>query len=213
MTTETLNLFPIKIYKTKFEEIEDLKTLVVPKLEQLWDQASMVQNEITDCVVGKTDCGYVIDANLEKWPELQGLVDFLNQHVKEYWKQLGYSKSLEPYVHNLWSNRSHDRSYIHSHIHSPMPIAGCVYLTANKEMGTFVLEDPNELLLRSQPVDNPDVIAEFEIEVTPGEVLMFPGYVRHRTKLNKTNQPRMTLPFVIGCRGTFLTNHWISQQK
>lgn len=206
-----LNFFPIKIYRTQYDKIEELKTAIVPKLEQLWDQAAMVSNEITDCVIGRTDCGYVIDSNLETWPETQELVSFLNSEVQTYWNELEYSKSLKPYVHNLWANRSHDRSYIHSHIHSPMPIAGCVYLTANKEMGTFILEDPNEMLLRSQPVDNPDAIAEVEIEVQPGDVLMFPGYIRHRTKANKTNLPRMTLPFVIGCEGKFSTGHWVSR--
>ena len=70
-----------------------------------------------------------------------------------------------------------------------MPIAGCVYLDVNEKMGNFVLEDPNEMLLRSQPIDNPDIIAEAEVIVNSGDVLMFPGYVRHRTITNKTSTP------------------------
>ena len=208
--SELLNFFPIKVYKTQFDQINDLKSLIMPKLEVMWDQASMVQNEITDCVVGRTDCGYVIDPNLEKWPEMCSLIDFLNVQVCEYWQQLGYSKSLEPYVHSMWSNRTYERSYIHSHIHSPMPIAGTVYLDVNKDMGNFILEDPNEMLLRSQPVDNPDAIAEVEINVSIGDVIMFPGYVRHRTVRNITSTPRITLPFVVGCKGSFPTDHWRS---
>lgn len=210
MSYQIQEYFPIKIYKAHFDPIIELKTSMMSKLSTLWEQAAEVSNEITDCVVGRTDCGYVIDPHLDRWEETQELIEFLNKHVQTYWEALGYSKTLQPYVHSMWSNRSYERSYIHSHIHSPMPIAGTVYLEVNKDMGNFVLEDPNEMLLRSQPVDDPDAIAEAEIDVAAGDVLMFPGYVRHRTISNKTTTPRITLPFVIGCKGTFATDHWRS---
>lgn len=208
MTIETF--FPIKVFRSYYNEIESLRSSLIPKLLTLWEDASMVSNEITECVIGRTDCGFVIDSHLEKWEETRHLIDFLNSEVQGYWKELGYSKTLEPYVWSMWSNRSHERSYIHSHIHSPMAIAGAVYLDVDEGMGNFVIEDPNEMLIRSQPVDNPDIIGEAELDVKSGDVLMFPGYVRHRTITNSTNKPRITLPFVVGCKGNFMSDHWRS---
>lgn len=201
------NLFPTKIYRTTYPGIEELKSKLFPKLENHFnpDKAHVLMSE--ECITT-----YNENRQVNTWPEVQNLIKFLNIHIKNYWNELNYHPELEPYIIEMWANKSTAGGWIYHHTHTPNPIVGTCYLSVSPEQGNLFFQDPLEMVKSSQPC-NIDQFNEFEQEVplSAGDVILFPGYLRHRTYPNKSNDSRIVLSFNIGCSGTYITNQWITK--
>jgi hypothetical protein len=90
-----------------------------------------------------------------------------------------------------------------------MPFTAVLYVDASPEQGNLVIENPLEMVLMTQPV-SPDVkypLGE-EIAVSSGDLVIFPGFLRHSVKPNNTDKPRLILGFNIGCRGQYWSSQW-----
>lgn len=201
------NLFPTKIYRTKYPGIQELIVNLLPKLEDCFnpDKSHVLMSE--ECITT-----YSQNRQVNTWPETQDLVNFLNVHIKNYWKELNYQQTLEPYIIEMWANKSTTGGWIYHHTHTPNPIVGTCYLSVSPTQGNLFFQDPLEMVKSSQPC-NIDQFDEFEQEVPleVGDIVLFPGYLRHRTYPNQSTEPRIVLSFNIGCSGQYITNQWINK--
>jgi uncharacterized protein (TIGR02466 family) len=109
----------------------------------------------------------------------------------------------------MWANVTPKDGYIDSHLHGNMPFTGVLYIDASSEQGNLFIENPMEMVLMNQPI-GPDIkypLGE-EITVKSGDLIMFPGYIRHSVKPNLSDRPRLILAFNIGCRGQYWSAQW-----
>jgi uncharacterized protein (TIGR02466 family) len=135
--------------------------------------------------------------DLHTWPELKEVVEFINHHAHEYWKALGYRKDMKPGVYEMWANRYTPNSFIDYHNHAPIHMTSTFILKREEGAGNIVFENPLETLLKHQPyevtAENFYNLFEEEIEGHAGDLVIFPGYLKHKTRPNASNFDRIML--------------------
>lgn len=190
-----IDIFPVKIYKTKFSgDIESLKNNIVPKLQECYNKTTEFNQ---DSMRGDGLCSYNVMRDLHTWPELKPIVDFLNEHAWNYWQAIGYDINQRPGVYEMWSNIYKHDAFIDAHTHAPIHMTASFYLQMPANGGNIVFEHPNTILMKHQPYgfDKTRYGQTFEHEITveTGDVIFFPGWLTHKTKPNLSNEDRIII--------------------
>jgi len=210
---KTTELFSIPIYEVEFPNFE--KTLKDPikqhilskfnsNLSSNYDEHEhpIVEGSIVKLLDTVSD-----DSNLNKMHDenMNVLADFLLEHCKEYWKILDFTHYLEPRILHLWAGIQKKGSRTVSHNHNPVPIGGVFYLESRPEQGNLLLENPLDLLLGKNITNaNNDRVPNrlyHEVEAYTGKLVLFPGWMKHHTKGNPTDDVRIALAVNYGCQG------------
>jgi uncharacterized protein (TIGR02466 family) len=208
--SKSINLFPTVIYRDFYPKVEDLRVGLFSKLDQIFENSKINNNVF---MREGTVCSYNSDSYLHrKFPnETDEVVMFVEQVAKEYWNACNYHNNLTPFVFQMWANKTPKGGYVNSHLHGNMPFSAVLYVDASPEQGNLVLENPMEMILMTQPI-SPDVKypMEQEISVSSGDLVMFPGYLRHRVLPNKLDRDRLILGFNIGSKGEYWAHQWVN---
>jgi uncharacterized protein (TIGR02466 family) len=175
------NIFPTKIYKVKFtENLSTFKEKVMPILEEAFKK-TLKDNQKS---MRGGLCSFNTVRDLHKLPEFQSYVDFVNQHLPIYWKELGYGG--RPHITQMWANIYPPGSFIESHNHSPTNATINFYLQKSSRSGNIVFEHPTETLLRHQPFTEESYkMFNYEVDAEEGDIVMFPGYLQHKSLPNR----------------------------
>jgi uncharacterized protein (TIGR02466 family) len=204
---QPVELFPTKIYRDFFPNFDQIKKQLFPKLEKLFLETTDNNNAF---MKGGTLCSYHSGSYLHSdYPEeTKEVVEFVESAARDYWKICNYYQELEPVVFQLWANFTPNGGWVHSHLHGNMPFTGVLYIDASPEQGNLIIENPLDMVLMSQPI-GPDVPYPMgqEITVNSGDLVMFPGYIKHSVKPNTIDRPRLVLGFNIGCKGNYWSQH------
>jgi hypothetical protein len=135
---------------------------------------------------------------------LKSVFDFITEHGKAYWKELGLSTMLDPYVLQLWATATGRGGFVASHNHNPVPIAGVFYLRARPELGNLFVENPLDLVIGKSPRQVDTMVPtrlNYEVESYSGKLVLFPGWMKHFTKPNPVDEIRMSMAVNFGCEG------------
>jgi uncharacterized protein (TIGR02466 family) len=204
----SVNLFPITVYRDCYPKVQELKESLFSKLDKVFNDTKNNNNVF---MRNGTLCSYNSNSNLHReFPEeTKAVIEFVEKSAQKYWNDLNYHKELTPFIFQMWANRTPRGGYINSHLHGNMPFTAVLYVDASPEQGNIVIENPLEMILMTQPI-GPDVKYPMgqELEVNTGDLIMFPGYIRHSVKPNTTDRDRLILGFNIGCRGNYWTSQW-----
>jgi uncharacterized protein (TIGR02466 family) len=205
---QEVDLFSVKVYRNFYSNVEELKRTLLPALTPIFEDVNENNNVF---MRNGTVCSYHTSSDIHlRYPEqTREVIEFVENAAKDYWISSGYHKDLEPFVFQLWANKTPAGGYIDSHLHGNMPFTGVLYLDASPAQGNIIIENPLEMILMTQPI-GPDVKYPMgqELEVNTGDLIMFPGYIRHSVKPNTTDRDRLILGFNIGCRGNYWTSQW-----
>jgi uncharacterized protein (TIGR02466 family) len=194
------NLFATKIYKKKFTgDLTKFQEHIIPQLDKIFEesahhnQASMRDGGI---------CSFNVYDTIHKQLDMKEITDFVDSSAAEYWKELGLIKS-KVMVNHAWANIYPPGSYIENHNHIPATVVASFYLKKPINSGNMVFENPMSAILRYQPYnglhDKDDYVNAFDttIEVDEGDLVMFPGYLMHKTEKNMSTENRVILGFNI----------------
>lgn len=138
-----------------------------------------------------------------KNPDLKKLYDWMSDQCRKYWDELGYNQLLNPYIIQMWGLYQGPGGFTASHNHQSIPIAASFYVDAENK-GNFVLEDPSELVLSRCPynkIKGTPKRFHHEIEVKNGRLVLFPGWMKHFSRENKTQEDRILMAINYGCYG------------
>jgi uncharacterized protein (TIGR02466 family) len=129
-----------------------------------------------------------------KLPEFREYFEWLKFMVREIAVQgMGYSTVYHKYsITNSWLNVHYQNGKTHPHVHSNTFMAAAAYLHMPENGGYFEAKDPLEDLKSFYYHDTHDWMWR-EIPVVSGDILVFPGWLRHRTQENKSNEERWVL--------------------
>lgn len=192
MTTK--EIFPIHIYVTQYPgDIKELRDALLPKIDPLF---SLTKTNNQASMRGKGICSYNTARDLNLGPAFAPLVEFINSHAELYWKTLGYDNSMRPEVYEMWANIYKHESFIEMHNHSPIHMTASFYLAHPINGGNIVFEHPNATVLKHQPYDVNQIrytAFEQEISVTTGTLVIFPGYINHKTQPNMSTKDRIII--------------------
>lgn len=190
-------IHPVKIYKVHYDgDLEFLKSSVIPKLNDVFEKTKL-NNQ--DSMRNGGLCSYNVVRELHRTiPELSSYISFLKHHLAIYWKELNYDNKKNPFILDVWANTYKTGSFIDMHNHSPIAITGSFYLQKTTNSGNIVFENPLDTVLRHQPVDtsNIDNYGSWfnkEITVNEGDLILFPGYLRHMTTPNLDTTDRIII--------------------
>jgi uncharacterized protein (TIGR02466 family) len=190
-----IDIFPVKIYKTSYTgDIDSLRNSILPKLLDCYNKTTEFNQ---GSMRGDGLCSYNVMRDLHKWPELKLLVDFINEHAWQYWKDIGYNTNQRPGVYEMWSNIYKHNSFIEAHTHAPIHMTASFYLDMPSDGGNIAFEHPNTTLLKHQPYPLDDIrygtVFEHEVEIKTGDLVLFPGWLVHKTKPNNSMQDRIII--------------------
>jgi uncharacterized protein (TIGR02466 family) len=137
-------------------------------------------------------------------PAFIELHDWIQEQGKKYWEVLNLTKFLDPYVMQYWVNAVPRGGFVASHNHNPVPISGVFYINAEPRMGNLYLENPMELVLGKSAYHTDTRTPTrftYEVESKSGKLVFFPGWMKHHTKPNPTDDIRMSMAVNYGCVG------------
>lgn len=207
--SNSLDLFAIKVHRDFYSKTDELKNNLFPKLKSIFEQTKGNNNIFMQ---DGTLCSYHTGSDIHKrFPdETKDIVEFIEEAARKYWKDCNYHKDLEPFVYQMWANETPQGGWITPHLHGSTVFTGVLYVDASPEQGNLILENPLDMLLMSQPI-GPDVEYPMikEISVNTGDIIMFPGFLKHSVRPNTIDRPRLILAFNIGCRGSYWSGQWI----
>ena len=197
------DLFPTTIYEAQWPEFEkiqgELISRVMPYFEtHLSDGNDYVDSEGKDVFKRTTP-------NLHLEPAFKDVIEFIEFHGREYWKIMGWTTQETPYVLQLWANEVPPGGFTASHNHNPVAAGGSIYLDADPLKGNIHLEDPMQMVKGRMPMDwqfKPYLYTE-EIPVQAGKIIMFPGYLMHHVRSNRSTSNRIVLGYNFGLSWTY----------
>lgn len=194
------NLFPTLVHKSAYTgDLASLQASILPELSSIFEDAKS-NNQVSMRNGGI--CSVNTCNKLQDKFDLTELIEFVTQSVNEYWKALGYVDANVRVFH-AWANKYPPGSYIDNHNHSPSPLTASFYLKKPTESGNIVFENPISTLLRYQPYkglgDSENYASAFDetVIVNEGELVIFPGWLMHKTEINNSTDDRIIIGFDI----------------
>lgn len=199
-----INLFSLPVYKINILDHLNLIDL----RDKLQAEFSKSSNQVSDLEKNGGISTYTTNCNIHLEDYAKQISDIVLYHSRLYWKILDIDARLEPRIDQCWSNIHYDNSLTIEHSHSLYPIVATVYIKAEKNSGDLVLINPMEYGLTHIPYGVPiENKTETSIKVSTGDLVLFPGWVRHKTKENLSNQPRIVISYNINYDGKYLSSN------
>ena len=191
------NIFAIPIYKVRYPGPLDQIEANIRKIFAD-NQADIAENNINLMREGSVSSARVAE-HLHKNKEFQEVTDFYHHHAEIFWNALNYDNRRPPRLRIMWANIYTPGSYIDSHDHCPMPLTGAFYVKKPVNSSNIIFEHPLELILKHQPIagirDRQQYFnfVEQEIEVEQGDLVLFPSYLRHKTRPSNDAEDRIII--------------------
>lgn len=200
---QSRDIFPTKIFEAEFPDFDKIQTEILNAIIPYFKDPA-AGNEYID---GQGNPLIIRTFNdLHKDPAFAKIVDFIEYQANEYWNLSGFTTRVKPYILQMWANEIPPGGFTPAHNHNPVPIGGAFYIDATPNKGNLYLEDPMEMVQGKMPRDflhKPYLYTE-TITVKPGKLIMFPGWMRHHTRSNMTDENRYVLGFNIGAWQSFM---------
>jgi len=194
-------IFPTRYWEAEFPNFDLIKDDMVAEVKGLFDENlelfskhRLFNNSYS---LEGTEEGMYRDLHLRL--KNQEVIEFIKDNVKQYWDSLDYTKHITPEIYHMWANLTPKGGNIIHHNHNPFEIAGSFYLDSSPEQGCLAFVNPNEAVLGRLPIYDSQESKQgrffFDHIVTPkpGKLVLFPGWLYHKTQKNTTDNPRMVL--------------------
>ena len=182
--------FPTLIYIKKLPNAEKLNQYLEPRIIK-WSQ----QNK----GVAKTNAGgwhSTTDMNTKK--EYNPLTIELFNMQEEIFKKENLSR--KPVCGNMWANINGPGNYNRPHLHPNSLFSGVYWVKTPKNSGNLMLYDPRPGIQMTMPNRKdgklpPEYWREVHYEPKAGRCIMFPSWLWHEVKPNKSNDTRISVSF------------------
>jgi len=185
-----LNIFPEYIWQCSYEF--DWKKLK-PKLDDLFnlvDKNSQLEH-------GNALSTVSLPAQVQPhtWKELEKFQQWLGDKI-DYLRYINNFTVNHSEVTNSWANKHGPNGITLEHSHSYATFVVSCYLYCPKNSGNIEFKDPLEYHKSGWPII-PEESLYKEIKVSTNDVLIFPGWIKHRVQPNLSNDDRYVLTFNI----------------
>lgn len=179
-------LFQPYIWKFKYEFDIDRLENKIQELFSLVEKNSKLEkgNAVSSVSLSET-------LQPHTWDELADFQEWLGSKLeipKDYYRF--YDRMSK--VSNSWMNRHLKGGYTEEHCHTGSTLVASCYLKCPLDSGNIEFRNPLEYHLNSWPV-HPEEIMFQEIPVETNDVLIFPGWLKHRVQPNNTDRERLVL--------------------
>ena len=131
-----------------------------------------------------------------KWEEFEDFnKNFLRKCGGNVWDLFDYEPTRPRTINGSWINVHPKGGYTASHHHHGCPLAIVCYLHVPKGSGRLLIKNPMDMYTHALPIredyfDSDKNRMWRPVEVETNDVLFFPGYLEHKTEINKTDEKR-----------------------
>jgi uncharacterized protein (TIGR02466 family) len=215
----TFDIFPLTIYEAEFPDFAKIQQPLIEHIAKNFNSEFVNEYEGHDHPLRSGAVTRIYDGfeYQEKGktiddPNLKAVFDWITEHGKEYWKTLNLSTYLDPYILQLWVTAVSKGGFVASHNHNPVPVSGVFYLKADPSQGNLFFENPLDLVLGRSPnkfTDRTPTRFNHEVEAKSGRLFLFPGWLKHFTRPNPTDDLRMSMAVNFGCQGQVYITEFI----
>ena len=127
-------------------------------------------------------------------------MSWFGDRIKEYIDHMNFNMSSgrDIYLASMWFNINGKGHYNASHNHPNTTVAGVLWIKAPKNCGRFQVEDLNIAKRHSSPpIANKNELNMnvAGLEISEGDLLIFPGYLPHKVARNETDDDRIVISF------------------
>ena len=193
MTPEILKLFPEAIFKYKFEDFENYNL----KLKKYIYELQKVDKE----GIHKSNKGgwHSPPFNLKIADTIQQKFALaLKKYILNTFQNLGWKTENKDVQIEMWAiiNKKDDFNVIHTHPNCYLSSA--YYVRAPEKCGKFLVENPNSAKRHFFPqIANRNELnmPVTGLDVSEGDLLIFPGYLPHKVAKNESEQDRIVISF------------------
>jgi uncharacterized protein (TIGR02466 family) len=183
---ETINLFGNYILKVKYQF--DWPA-IGPKLDDIFKQD--ITNHHPEVEEGNSTLLSRIQEP-HTWPELQDYMKFISSTMP----QVAEKYDLLPagvQLMNSWVNCHRPGGRSLQHEHSNVDIVFSCYPKFPKNSGRIEFKDPLEYHWHGYPKKNDRNMYWHPVDIEEGDVIIFPGWIKHRTEINQSKENRYVL--------------------
>ena len=119
---------------------------------------------------------------------------YVEHHVRKFEELLGDSNSLVPTTRaKAWFNWCGKGQGQHWHSHSEARISGTIYITCPD--GAIEFRTPNPFTRAGMSPQHGQFDTLIQRNPSPGDVILFPGWMEHRVIENTSEYPRISISF------------------
>jgi uncharacterized protein (TIGR02466 family) len=133
------------------------------------------------------------------WTSFAQYLDFVNTTVDKIW-EISQFADLQKFVTSSHLNQYTKDYALREHAHPGVDLVITGYIKKPKESGNIEVRNPLEYQWHTLPINGHPDEAWREIPIEENDVLIFPGWLYHRTQKSKTEDPRITISMMIKTR-------------
>lgn len=187
-----VNVFPY-IYKAKYDfNFESIQDRVDKHLQQAAVETELQGHDtlerdggITSVVLSRTDPPH-------SWEEMNNFKEWLYKHVEEVWEEWRLAPCMKELT-DSWMNIHPPGAYTAEHHHQNVQVAVSCYLSVPENSGRFMIQNPLNIYKLGEPLNYYYWDEEMDwipVDVETNDVLFFPGWLKHRTEVNNSEENR-----------------------
>ena len=197
--SEILKLFPEPVFKYKLENFKDLN-------KQLLEYIYKLYNEDKEGVERSNKGGWHSkNFTIKDKDSIQHKFALVVQkYILDSFHKLGWkTKDQNIQIKEMWAiiNKKDDFNVIHTHPNCYLSAA--YYVKASKGCGRFQVENPNIAKRYAYPeiaIQNELNVEVAGINISEGDLLIFPSYLPHKVKKNESDEDRIVISFNVSVK-------------
>ncbi len=182
--------FPTMIYIKDFPDSEKLNKYLEDHIIR-WSQ--------NDKGVSKTNAGgWHSETDMNTREEYDPLTrELFNMQEEIYQKE---NLNRKPVCGNMWANVNYPKCYNRPHLHPNSLFSGVYWIKTPQNSGNLMMYDPRPGVQMTMPNRkegkmSPEFWREVQYEPKAGRCIMFPSWLWHEVKPNKSNDTRISVSF------------------
>ena len=170
--------------------------VLLPKLQGLAEATEGFDKKFRHIEIGAagtTAVGGYHEWQPHLWPELQDYIAWARPRVSRILGEWGY-RYQRMGVSNSWANRHRKGGWTNWHCHGNVQVSTAAYISAPPNSGNLIMADPLETSWSSAILTRHESGRQgFSLPAETNRVYFFPGWLKHSTEPNETDQDRWVL--------------------
>ena len=189
MKVDTISLFPVEIFKTQIDDIDNKKLSDIVYEKE--------KNEISGQKPNMG--GWRSLGNLIEDKRFIKILENVDKAFQTVYERNNYIDEIKVSVESMWINVNRPKDYNKSHIHPEVHWAFVYYIKVQEKSGDLVFEDPRiRRTMQTQAIFKKDyysLASAAVISITPqvGDLIIFPSYLQHFVEPNLSEEPRISI--------------------
>ena len=197
---EIIKFFPEPVFKFKLEDFKDLNKELSEYIYKLQDEDKSGLERSNKGGWHSKDFEITVKGSIQN-----RFAIIIQKYILKVFQNNGWkTENKNIRIKEMWAiiNKNGDFNVVHTHPNCYLSAA--YYVKAPKKCGIFQVENPNIVKRNFYPEikTNNELNSEVVgIEIDEGDLLIFPGYLPHKVKTNKSNEDRIVISFNVDIKG------------